>query len=113
MSTGAPRALDGVPGGALPTDARPLASTGEGRWPRGWGGVRRAAALMAGLACAVALVAVGWWAGRTALEPPADPLAALAPVSIEVVAGRVGRTLPLSALAQWPAAVRYGHRQEE
>lgn len=56
------------------------------------------------LVCAAGLVVAGWWAGRAALEPPADPLAAPAPVSIEVVAGRVGRSLPLSAVASWATA---------
>lgn len=65
---------------------------------------RRASTALLALICAAALVLLGWWAGRTALEPPSDPLAAPAPVSIEVVAGRVGRSLPLSATARWEAA---------
>jgi len=63
--------------------------------------MRWAGKAIAFVAIAVGLVAAGWWAGQSALEPPADPLAAPAPVSIEVVDGTVGRSLPLSATARW------------
>lgn len=53
------------------------------------------------LVVAGGLVLAGWWAGRTALEPPGDPLATPAPVSVEVSTGTVGRSLPLSAIASW------------
>lgn len=53
------------------------------------------------LVLAAALLAAGWWAGRAALEPPQDPLAAPEPVAVEVAEGTVGRTLGLSASASW------------
>lgn len=63
--------------------------------------MRRVGAVAVTVVVAAALLLGGWWAGRAALEPPSDPLAAPAPVSLEVVAGTVGRSLPLSATAQW------------
>lgn len=63
--------------------------------------VRKLGVAVGALVGAVAFFAVGWWAGRTALEPPADPLAQPAPVSIAVVDGTVGRALQLSATAGW------------
>lgn len=63
--------------------------------------MRRLVAVAGAVLCAVALVLAGWWAGRSALDPPADPLASPQPVSIAVQTGTVGRSLPLSATARW------------
>jgi peptidoglycan hydrolase-like protein with peptidoglycan-binding domain len=51
---------------------------------------------------AVGLLAGGWWAGRTALQPPRDPLVAEQPVTAPVQDGTVGRSLTLTATATWP-----------
>ncbi len=49
-----------------------------------------------------AAAAAGWWAGRVALEPPADPLAeASGPVTYIVEEGSVGRSLTFTAVATW------------
>ena len=53
------------------------------------------------LAAAGVLVAAGWWAGRTALVPPSDPLPAPEPVLYEIVEGTVGRSLRFVAVAEW------------
>ncbi len=53
------------------------------------------------LVLAAVLVGAGWWAGRVALESPEDPLDLSAPVSYEVVDGRVGRSLTFAAVAEW------------
>lgn len=50
---------------------------------------------------AVALLGLGWWAGRTALQPPRDPLVAAQPVTVPVEVETVGRSLTLSATARW------------
>ncbi len=50
----------------------------------------------------VGAAAAGWWAGRVALEPPADPLAeASGPVTYVVEEGSVGRSLTFTAVATW------------
>lgn len=49
----------------------------------------------------VTLVSAGWWAGRTALEPPRDPLVTEEPVTIPVREGTIGRALNLTATAAW------------
>ena len=61
----------------------------------------RAVRWIIGLATAAVLVGAGWWAGRTALESPEDPLAAATPVSYEVEEGKVGRSLTFAAVAEW------------
>lgn len=48
-------------------------------------------------------VATGWWAGRTVLEPPPDPLAVPDDVTFTVQEGSVGRMVALTASAQWPS----------
>ena len=48
--------------------------------------------------------ATGWWAGRTALDPPQDPLPEPGVLTYEVVDGEVSRDLTVTALATWPAA---------
>lgn len=54
--------------------------------------VRRVVAWLVLLGCLVLAGLVGFWAGRVALEPPADPLAvAEVPVTFEVVEQSVGR----------------------
>ena len=57
-----------------------------------------------GLLLVVMLVAaVAFWAGRAALEPPEDPLAAGDdPVTFVVEVGTVGRSLSFTAVAEWP-----------
>jgi peptidoglycan hydrolase-like protein with peptidoglycan-binding domain len=46
--------------------------------------------------------AVGWWAGRTALVSPEDPLVGgLEPVTFVVDEGSVGRSLTFTAVAEW------------
>lgn len=62
---------------------------------------RRVAVAVLGLTLSVGLVGGGWWAGRTALEPPRDPLADEMPVTIPVHNGTVGRVLTLVATALW------------
>jgi len=49
-----------------------------------------------------AAAGAGWWAGRTVTEPPDDPLAGAAePVTYQVQAGTVGRSLDFAAVAEW------------
>jgi len=64
--------------------------------------VRRLLRVLAVLVVGAGLVAAGWWAARSALEPPSDPLGADEPVVYEVVDGTVGRSLPFAAVAEWP-----------
>lgn len=64
---------------------------------------RRLLLVVVSLAVATGLVAGGWWAGRTALEPPRDPLVAERPVTVPVREGTVGRSLSLTAVARWQA----------
>lgn len=46
--------------------------------------------------------AAGFWAGRVALTPPADPLAEEAePVTYEVVEQTIGQSLQFAAVAEW------------
>lgn len=45
--------------------------------------------------------ALGWWAGRTVLEPPDDVLAAPEYSLVEAREGSVGRELSLRARAEW------------
>lgn len=46
--------------------------------------------------------ALGFWAGRVVLVPPADPLEGGAePVTYTVTEGRVGRSLQFAAVAEW------------
>lgn len=54
-----------------------------------------------GLLVVVAVFAGGLWAGRTALQPPSDPLTAAQPVTYRVAQGSVSRELSLSASASW------------
>ena len=50
----------------------------------------------------VAAGAVGWWAGRTALVSPEDPLVGGSePVTFVVDEGSVGRSLTFTAVAEW------------
>ena len=63
--------------------------------------VLRALRVLAVVGLAALLVAAGWWAGRTALDPPADPLVAAEPVTYRVVTGTVGRSLRLTIVAEW------------
>jgi hypothetical protein len=63
--------------------------------------MRRLVRWLVGVVAVVGLVAVGFWAGRTALEPPSDPLVEAAPVTYTVANGQVGRTLQFSAVAEW------------
>lgn len=53
------------------------------------------------ISASLGLVLVGWWAGRTALIPPDDPLAVSVPVTYKVSSGEVGRSLSFSAVAEW------------
>ncbi|MCI0426048.1 MAG: peptidoglycan-binding protein [Actinobacteria bacterium] len=50
---------------------------------------------------AAAFVAVGWWAGMVAVEPPNDPLADREAVTYTVAEGSVGRSLRFAAVAEW------------
>lgn len=52
----------------------------------------------------LAVFAAGWWAGRTALDPPQDPLPEPGVLSYEVVTGEVSRELNVTAQAAWPSA---------
>jgi len=58
---------------------------------------------------AVALVAVGWWAGRTALVRPSDPFDSSGATTYRVAKGEVGRSLSFSAVAEWQARL-IGHQ---
>jgi hypothetical protein len=59
--------------------------------------------IVLGLLLLGAAAAAGYWAGRTALVLPEDPLAGAAePVTYTVEEGRVGRSLQFSAVAEWP-----------
>lgn len=50
----------------------------------------------------VAVAAAGFWAGRIALAPPADPLAgASEPVTYRVIEQTVGQSLQFAAVAEW------------
>ncbi len=46
--------------------------------------------------------AAGWWAGRTALDPPRDPLAAPSTVMYTVQRGVVEDSFPMTVTARWP-----------
>lgn len=53
----------------------------------------------------VLVAGVGFWAGRVALAPPEDPLAATAePATYEVVEQTIGRSIQFAATAEWKAA---------
>lgn len=50
----------------------------------------------------LAVAAAGFWAGRVALAPPQDPLAAeVDPVTYEVVEQTLGQSLRFAAVAEW------------
>lgn len=44
----------------------------------------------------------GWWAGRTALDPPRDPFVAPSTMEYSVTAGAVEESFPMTAVASWP-----------
>ena len=71
-----------------------------GRWAEPPG---RRARKVIGLVLVIALAAgVGFWAGSTVLESPADPLDDTAhPESYEVREGEVARSVPVVATAEW------------
>ena len=50
------------------------------------------------------MFAAGWWAGRTALDPPQDPLPEPGVLGYEVAIGEVSRELSVTAQAAWPSA---------
>lgn len=63
----------------------------------------KAIRLMVSLLVVVLVASVAFWAGRTALEPPEDPLANVEdPVTYVVEVGTVGRSLSFTAVADWP-----------
>jgi len=69
------------------------------RDPTGWA--------MGRVVAAIALVSVGaaagFWAGRTVLLPPGDPLEAVAePITYTVAGGELERSLRFAATAEWP-----------
>ncbi len=66
--------------------------------------MRRLMRMLGVAVVAALLVAVGWWASRTALEPPSSPLPETSPVFYTVKEGTVGRSLQLAAVAEWPLA---------
>lgn len=53
------------------------------------------------LVAVVALVSLGWWAGRVTLEPPADPIASQPPITYTVGMGSVERSIRLAVDATW------------
>lgn len=64
----------------------------------------RSAATVLIIVAAAALAAAGFWAGRVALAPPDDPLAAdSGPVTYEVVEQTLGQSLQFAAVAEWQA----------
>lgn len=55
-----------------------------------------------GLVVLTVVGAIGFWAGRVALEPPTDPLDVdVEPTSYVVDVGSVGRSLTFTAVAEW------------
>ncbi len=53
------------------------------------------------IAAVVGSGVLGWWAGRTVLEPPGDPLIGPDPITYSVTEGHVGRTMNVTAVAEW------------
>lgn len=47
------------------------------------------------------LLGVGWWAASVTLEPPENPLEGAEPILYTVREGSVGRSLRLTAVAEW------------
>lgn len=64
--------------------------------------VKRLLRVLAVLVVSAGLVGAGWWAGRSALDTPSDPVGVGEPVVYEVVDGTVGRSLSFAAVAEWP-----------
>lgn len=59
--------------------------------------------ILGALVVGAMLVAGGFWAGRTALAPPADPSRSPgAPQTYTVVEGMIGREVEYTAVASWP-----------
>lgn len=53
------------------------------------------------VAVGAVLLAVGWWAASVTLEPPENPLTDAEPILYTVREGSVGRSLRLTAVAEW------------
>lgn len=70
--------------------------------PPRYRGTRRWRTLLA-VALTGGVFAVGWWAGRAALEPPQDPIAETTTLTYTVTEGEVSREIPLSIGAGWAA----------
>lgn len=81
-----------------PLWTRPVCLCGGDRF-----GPVRTIRLMGLLLVVVIVAAAAFWAGRTALAPPEDPLAeGDEPVTYVVEVGTVGRSLAFTAVAEWP-----------
>lgn len=66
--------------------------------------MRRLAVLVATIVGSAALVALGFWAGRTALVPPELPVATHSGQSYAVAEGSVGRVVQVAVTATWSTA---------
>lgn len=69
--------------------------------------VRAGVRLLVGSLAVAAVFAAGWWAGRTALQPPTDPLDDPRPVVVEAGQGVVGERQSFVATSEWRAASTY------
>ncbi len=64
--------------------------------------VHKVASVIVAIAVIGGAVALGYWAGRVAYEPPADPFEdELPPLSYVVEEGTVGRSISFTAVAEW------------
>lgn len=69
---------------------------------------RRGLLAVVALAMLAAVFAAGWWAARTALDPPRDPLGSSTPTFVTAEQGQVEQALDLSATGQWRQVQQVG-----